>query len=684
MAVADTGISATHQEFEGIIAYRYNAVRGYGEQSPENANQTTLDREQQFGAIDDTTPKHWHGTSVAGILAGKYTGYAGNAQLMDIQVSRTEDGTASTAVSLQGLAHAAQQGARVFNYSYNGTLTNVANTNAGIQAARDNDVLIVQSAGNGNQMAPALRGTSAIYDQYLIVGALNAAETDRAEFSNYPGDNTSTQARFILAPGENLRTSDQRADNAYTLLSGTSVAAPVVSAAAATLRSLWPHLDAIQVSTLLLVSADRSFSPQYGTYQCGTSGTIDCGLYYYGQGKLDLDAAMQPQGEISITTAADLASINDQTLPTQPFMRLAPAFGDALSNNGILSNVTGFDQLGRDYRVDMTTRVAPAHDPRRDSEHRILQHMRHVGSSPMAQTHLNYHVQANHDADGNPVRMALDWHGERVSLSAYHLSGGQPLPGTPQAELPMLSVNGTHGLADHADSVTGFASRYPVNERLTLVSRYWWATEYSHGISTTPLQHMDSSLIFNLSEQWSLTLGMSRLIEKDRFLGTRGGGALNTDGQHVTHFIKAGIDAWIDDRISLFAEYRQAQGNPSFRDSMLKQIQDMEARQMTMGINIRGEDTQWALVYHEPLRVQTALGEFNIPTGRTPEGLVTFERQTADLAPTGRQRNLELVMRHALSPSRSLQANIVHFQDPGHSSRASDEIAGVITYHMMY
>ena len=66
-------------------------------------------------------------------------------------------------------------------------------------------------------------------------------------------------------------------------MTGTSMAAPVVSAALALLRQNWPHLDGNQLASILLETADK-FIPGYQEH-------------IHGQGLLDMDRATQPVGE---------------------------------------------------------------------------------------------------------------------------------------------------------------------------------------------------------------------------------------------------------------------------------------------------------------------------------------------------------------------------------------------------
>ena len=110
-----------------------------------------------------------------------------------------------------------------------------------------------------------------------------ALDTDNhiADFSNGCG---AAQAWCIAAPGTKIRTPNTTlyGDSDHKIWEGgTSFAAPMVSGAAAVLKSAFPNLSAQQVVTLLLMSANKE----------NHFSNSDV----YGQGMLDLEEATRPQ-----------------------------------------------------------------------------------------------------------------------------------------------------------------------------------------------------------------------------------------------------------------------------------------------------------------------------------------------------------------------------------------------------
>lgn len=151
-------------------------------------------------------------------------------------------------------------------------------------------VLFVIAAGNDGavQSADVDWTGLAAPDNLLVVGSVGPGGVISG-FSNQPGEACLTQGgacadgfrlmdRFLVAPGELMLVSDGQ--GGVTRLSGTSFAAPVVSGAAALVKSRWLWLEAPDIADVLLDSARDLGAP-------GTDAV-------YGRGLLDVDAAMSP------------------------------------------------------------------------------------------------------------------------------------------------------------------------------------------------------------------------------------------------------------------------------------------------------------------------------------------------------------------------------------------------------
>ena len=115
-------------------------------------------------------------------------------------------------------------------------------------------------------------------------------------------------------------------------MTGTSMAAPVVSAALALLRQNWPHLDGNQLASILLETADKSI-PGYQEH-------------IHWQGLLDMDRATQPVGETGFPLGA---SVSEACVPMAGGGAMA---GISATAGAALSGVMLPDGYERDFYVD--------------------------------------------------------------------------------------------------------------------------------------------------------------------------------------------------------------------------------------------------------------------------------------------------------------------------------------------
>ncbi|MFG1890018.1 S8 family serine peptidase [Micromonospora sp. NPDC049051] len=262
VAVLDTGIDATHPDLTGRVAQRQN----FTEES----------------APGDVVG---HGTHVAATIAGtgaasngRHRGVAPDATLLDGKVCETY-GCPESAI-LAGMQWAAvDQRANVINLSLGGfdtpqldPLEEAVNT-----LTAQTGALFVISAGNSGRFAPVSSPSTA--DAALSVGAVDRDDS-LADFSSR-GPRTGDDAikPDITAPGVGIVAARSRdgvigepAGDGYVALSGTSMAAPHVSGAAALMAQKHPDHKGGRLKALLMSSAKPN--PELTAYEQG-AGRVD-------------------------------------------------------------------------------------------------------------------------------------------------------------------------------------------------------------------------------------------------------------------------------------------------------------------------------------------------------------------------------------------------------------------------
>jgi len=257
VAIVDTGVDLNHPD----LAANIDAALGY-----DFVN----------GDIDPQDD-HGHGTHVAGIVAMEINNNEGGAGLQQVTLMPVKclnaDGLGSASHCAAGIVHAAAKGAKVINCSWGDTGLSQTLEDA-VNYAVAQGSLVVAAAGNGPVSTPFY---PAAYADVIGVAALSSCHT-RAFWSNFGLQNVD-----LAAPGDLIySTWWDPLGSTYSWESGTSMAAPHVSGAAAAYFILNPSFTAADVASALFAEAD----------DLGDAG-LDA---YYGYGRVDMFPWLDIQG----------------------------------------------------------------------------------------------------------------------------------------------------------------------------------------------------------------------------------------------------------------------------------------------------------------------------------------------------------------------------------------------------
>ncbi len=244
-----------------------------------------------------------HGTHVAGIAAGvantqtprgPLSGVAPRAWLMNYKVFyRPYSGRviAFTPEILASMEDAVADGADVCNGSWGGAADFAPESDPMVLAAEAMvraGVAVAFAAGNDGSL-PASVNSPAIAPHAIAVGSTTTdREGDRPDMlsafsSRGPGLGLSLKPD-LAAPGEGIYSSFI---GYFAFSSGTSMAAPHVSGAAALLRQLYPTWTPAQVKTALMTTANTIVHDPSG-------GSAPVGAMGQGAGRIDLRQAYDP------------------------------------------------------------------------------------------------------------------------------------------------------------------------------------------------------------------------------------------------------------------------------------------------------------------------------------------------------------------------------------------------------
>lgn len=217
---------------------------------------------------NDTRSTNDHGTHTAGILAAsgdnKYgiAGVAFGAKLIPVKASDNVGATLD--FGFEGIAYAADMGAKVISCSWGGSSRSQAEQDV-VNYAYGKDAMVVAASGNDGireNFYPAS------YDHVLSVASIGFG-------GNLSGFGNSGTRVDVTAPGENILST--LPGNNYGNETGTSMACPNAAGALALVRQFFPGYSAGQAAERLRVTADSVV---------GNNG-------YYGHGRVNVLRALK-------------------------------------------------------------------------------------------------------------------------------------------------------------------------------------------------------------------------------------------------------------------------------------------------------------------------------------------------------------------------------------------------------
>lgn len=266
VAIIDSGVDIAHPQLRSRIYINSREIPDNGIDDDGNGyidDVSGWDFHADQPVVSDSAG---HGTHVAGIVAadhvnGAVRGVAPDAQIIPLDFMDSS-GQGNLGDAIRAIQYAADQGARIINASWGGAPCSQS-LNRAITDLEARGILFVAAAGNSGidlDQMPEYPAAFTIPSQ-ITVGASTARDFT-AGFSNF-----SFKLVHLFAPGARILSTYPGARSAS--LSGTSMAAPFVSGAAALLLSANPDATAEQVRSALFRSVDR------GGFAATTQGRLN-------------------------------------------------------------------------------------------------------------------------------------------------------------------------------------------------------------------------------------------------------------------------------------------------------------------------------------------------------------------------------------------------------------------------
>ncbi len=630
IGIIDTGVNLNHYEFRGAnIERRPPPIPGY-DSSGYTPDRERLDRHGT--AVTSIIAAQANGTDFIGVAPGAAVKmfpispgsfdpdrlYApasmnalasrdgGDAQILNTVFAEGID-ILNLSIGRQGL---------IENYSEQELRGSLPQTIAALaQAGKKNKTVLVWAAGNDHGSLCAAGSPNCRYGYYasrnehryginasspFVWGAGLAARLDElaghsiavvatdkngtiADFSNRCGI---AKDICIAAPGVNVSIATGR-DEVGTG-DGTSAAAPMVSGGLALMKHFFrDQLSHTDLVTRLFDTADKD-----GRYRDQS---------IYGQGLMDLEAAVSPVGAPTVTTGNQVGDADYSLQATS--MSLGHAFGDGLSHSLLGQEIVAFDSSGAPFWLDLDNFTAEQKFRGLPITQRLHNLMHH---HPITQ-----HPQTRMDV---PPSIALDQHGNLFAPHRWR---------TGFYAQPTASPSSLFNLAEQAVTVQYQSPRG------------WQAM----GFTTAGLPHAapESGAIFTW-QPGSLLMRFRTgwLGEHKSMLGSMTDGAF---GELAADSFVTGLElgtAFKGWQLAADAEigFITAQS----RGGIISGLSDVVTSAVSLRANrhLTKED-EVVLSISQPPRIEQGQAAFVLPVGRTKDGRVLHERFSADLAPSGRQ-----------------------------------------------
>jgi hypothetical protein len=670
IGVLDTGINLANPEFSGNsrVLSGYNAADG----------------------SSDVTDTIGHGTHVSGILAAPgdgagMFGVAPRATLLPVKVFSGE--TAASSAINRGIDYAVSRGARVINLSL-GAPGPTGDTALRLSAAANNTVVVV-SAGNESMGTPSWPGRYAkeawANGTIIAVGAVDGSRR-MASFSNRAGD---TAHYYLVAPGVNVISSYS---TGYAYLTGTSMAAPAVAGAAALITGHWPYLQANQVASILLNTADDLGAPG-----------VDA---VYGRGMLNVNRALSPVGSYTYRTANGSRTIVNLGMPgvasNQPQVSTPSAF------RGLTTQV--FDEYGRNFTSDegaaLSVRSVLTVDGVLGQPNRMLDAAERVLANGARLTQWQWRPIRDEHGDqglsrgmsGEPwnrttrqdasvVRMALA-SGEVLSAG----EGGMSAVSLGLADSHMgARLSGTEHLL--GNPLLGFAPSHRFAAMSMPLGAHWRARAALARGQHAPMQFRQSAMgdvqVVELGYEHAgkaLNISAGQLKEQG-MLGGYSSPVLGLNQRTQTTGITASAAWAVGSQWTLTGAFSQAGTRAPAPQGMLEAATPVWSQAYGLGL-VRSDSwrvgDRLSFALNAPLHARNGSLRYNVVTGVDDRGEPVYGTHTVNLAPTAREWTMETRYVTRLGSDASLSAAALLRMNADNDAEASSQLVLGLRYSLSF
>ncbi len=411
IAIVDNGFRTNHIEISGkITSYNSASVNQHGTHVSSIAAGSYNNNSSTF--VTDNSSDDWSGGSYPFLNYGTMgVAYNAGLHLTDFNITLSTMSLATTSAKNAGAivqnnswgwgtcqsGNCAQTIDVWVNYQNNNgttdaqTLDVLTDTEAGwtayLSALDDfqSSGVVVVSAGNDssssevNVQAGLPEIATELKEAWLVVGNIDTSGSTISSSSvTRQGNQCGIVAEYcIQADGTNITAADDDSNGDYASLSGTSMAAPIVSGAIALLSEAFPNHTPAQLVDRILASANNTYFTTTGSTSFA-NGVAHGYNSEFGHGILDLEKALKPITSSMVSNSILLNNGNNgnsgNVSNAQRFnlentqVKLGVAFGDSLQNSLNGRKAYFYDALNGGFAFNMSTLIK-SHENNKNNNH---------------------------------------------------------------------------------------------------------------------------------------------------------------------------------------------------------------------------------------------------------------------------------------------------------------------------
>lgn len=274
VAILDSGVSINHPDLKENIWVNKGEIPNNGLDDDKNGY---IDDLHGWDFVNDKSlirDLDGHGTAVAGVVGAVgnnnigVTGIARKVKLMVLKVN--ENNKSKTEYLVTAIQYAINNEAFILNFSH--TWRNDRAYRKVIQEANKADVLMVTGAGGHPEKLGRNIDHRAVYPASYSVSHLIVVAGTNAFDAPMKSSHYGVRTVDLYAPAWRIMTTTIFPKDSYAAWSGNSFSAPIVSGAAALIKSCDPDLSALEIKNILIQNVDKISSLED---KCVSGGRIN-------------------------------------------------------------------------------------------------------------------------------------------------------------------------------------------------------------------------------------------------------------------------------------------------------------------------------------------------------------------------------------------------------------------------